>query len=386
MPFIHIHMKKSLFFVLILITIVSCKQNSKFHLSGKILDAKGKTLYIEHSGLMKTTVLDSTKLDADGEFSFKSTRPEYPDFYRLRLTDKVITFAVDSCEDITITAKDKNFATEYQITGSEQSKQIQTLRQSVMNIQEKANALTPNMGADARNAKIAEIEKDIENHKNLAKKLILQNPRSTAAYFALYQQVNNTYLFSPYVQSDAPFCKAVATAYNAFMPEYNRTKNLYNLVLDAIRTERTAKNKEAWNEVLDKQGKGYIDIELKDSKGVVHKLSSLEGKVVLIDFSAYASDQSVDYTFTLRDLYNKYHSRGFEIYQVSLDDNKQLWEQSIANIPWICVRDDNGPNSLVVRTYNIDTAPTTFLMSRKGAILSRNLSFKELTKAIEQNL
>src|ERR1035437_6140006 len=129
------------------------------------------------------------------------------------------------------------------------------------------------------------------------------------------------------------------------MAEYNRTKNLYNLVIDAIRTERTAKNKEAWNEVLEKQGKGYIDIELNDSKGVTHKLSSLEGKVVLIDFSAYASDQSVDYTFALRDLYNKYHSRGFEIYQISLDDNKQLWEQSIANIPWICVRDENGPNS-----------------------------------------
>jgi len=386
MPFTYILMKKSLFFVLILITIVSCKQNSKFHLSGKISDAKGKMLYIEHSGLLKTVVLDSTKLDADGEFSFKSACPEYPDFYRLRLNDKVITFAVDSCENITITARDKNFATEYQITGSEQSKQIQTLRQSIMNIQEKANTLNPNMGADAKNAKIAEIEKDIENHKDLAKKLILQNPRSTAAYFALYQQVNNTYLFSPYVQSDAPFCKAVATAYNAFMPEYNRTKNLYNLVLDAIRTERTAKNKEAWNEVLEKQGKGYIDIELNDSKGVAHKLSSLEGKVVLIDFSAYESDQSVDYTFALRDLYNKYHSRGFEIYQISLDDNKQLWEQSIANIPWTCVRDENGSNGQIIRTYNIDTAPTTFLMSRKGTILARSLGFQELSKAIEKNL
>jgi peroxiredoxin len=193
-------------------------------------------------------------------------------------------------------------------------------------------------------------------------------------------------LFSPYVKEDKPYCAAVATSYNNFMPEYDRTKNLYNLVLDAINSERQAKANAAWNEVLETAGTGYIDIELVDKTGTARKLSDLVGKVVLIDFSAYEMDQSVQYTFAMRDLYNKYHSRGFEIYQISLDRNKMLWEESTANIPWICVRDDNGPNSLVVRTYNIDTAPTTFLMSRKGAILSRNLSFKELTKSIEQNL
>jgi hypothetical protein len=317
-------MKKALVLLLVFAGLISCKQNNRFHVNGTVKDAKGSMLYFEHSGLLKTIVLDSTKLGANGEFSFKSARPEYPDFYRLRLNDKVITFAVDSCEDINFAAKEKNFATDYTVTGSLTSAQIQKLRVSLMNIQQKADELSPDMGVGVRDAKIAEIKAAIQVHKEMAGKLILENPRSAVAYFAIYQKVNDAFLFSPYVKTDKPYCAAVATSYNTFMPEYDRTKNLYSLVMDAIRSERKAKAKEEWNEVLEKAGKGYIDIDLKDRKNVPHKLSSLEGKVVLIDFSSYAADGIVDYTFALRDLYNKYHSRGFEIYQISVDDNKLL--------------------------------------------------------------
>ncbi|MDD4968428.1 MAG: thioredoxin-like domain-containing protein [Paludibacter sp.] len=379
-------MKKSLILCLIVLGLVSCKQNTKFYITGTVKDAKGEKLYFEHSGLSNTTVLDSVRLRPNGSFKFKSDRPAYPDFYRLRLNDKVITFAVDSCEEINIDAKSTNFATEYTVTGSATSSQIQILRKSVMNIQQLANELTSDMETNARNAKITVIEKDIETHKDMARKMILQNPRSAAAYFALYQKVNDTYLFSPYIKSDKPYCAAVATSYNTFMPEYERSKNLYALVIDAIRKERQAKDKEAWNEVFAKQGTGYIDIALPDKNNVARKLSSLIGKVILLDFSAYEAKESVDYTFALRALYEKYHKRGFEIYQVSLDRNKQLWKQSSENIPWTCVRDENGPNTKFVNSYNISEIPTTFLMDKKGNIISRSLSFEELRKAIEQLL
>ena len=378
-------MKKSFILLLILASLFSCKQNNKFHVSGTVKDAAGQMLYIEHTGLLKTIVLDSTKLNEAGEFNFKSERPAYPDFYRLRLSDKVIAFAVDSCEEISFQAKMQNFATDYTVTGSLSSKLIQQLRKSLMNIQQKANELS-DMSADVRAIKIDEIKKDIEIHKSMARKLILDNPRSTAAYFAIYQKVNNAYLFSPYVKEDGPFCKAVATSYNVYMPDYERTKNLYSLVMDAIKTERSAKSKEVWSDVLEKRGKGYIDIELKDKKNVTHKLSEFEGKVVLVDFSAYESKESVDYTFSLRDLYNKYHSRGFEIYQISVDENKQLWEKAVENIPWVCVRDEAGSNSTYVASYNLSSIPTSFLMDRKGNIISRSPAFDELSKLINKNL
>lgn len=379
-------MKKNLIILLFAATLFSCNNNNSFRVTGNISDAEGETLYLEHNGLSKTTILDSVKLGSNGKYKFKEACPEYPDFYNLRISNKTITFAVDSCEAIEIQGKLNNFATDYVVTGSEVSVQIQSLRKSVMNIQKKAYEFNSKMGATVRNAKIAEIESDIEIHKAMAQKLILENPRSAAAYFAIYQKINNTFLFSPYVKSDRPFCAAVATSYNAYMPEYERTKNIYNLVIDAIHSERMAKDKEAWNEVLEKQGKGYINIKLNDNKNTAKNLSSLEGKVVLIDFSAYESSRSVDYTFALRELYNKYHSRGFEIYQVSLDRNKIIWEQSVENIPWICVRDDDGPNSIYVSSYNVSSSPTSFLMDRNGTIILRSAGIESLRNAIEKSL
>ncbi|MBP8023516.1 MAG: DUF4369 domain-containing protein [Paludibacter sp.] len=376
---------KYLFFIL-LPAIVGCSQQGKFKIEGEVTDAEGKMLYIEQTGLLKTVALDSVKLKADGAYKFKLASPEYPEFYRLRVEDKVINFAIDSTEHLVIKAAFKNFATGYSVEGSEMNLQIKELRQSLSFIQAKANKLTPQLSASERNALLADVEADIEKHKEMARKIILTNPRSSAAYFAIYQKIGNTYLFSPYVKADKPYCAAVATAYNAFMPDYIRTKNLYGLVMDAIKAERKAKDSQAWREVLDNASAGYIDIELPDRSGNVRKLSELEGKVVLIDFSAYQMEKSVQYTFELRELYNKYSGRGFEIYQVSLDRSKLLWEESVANIPWVCVRDENGPESVAVSTYNVQSAPTVFLMNRKGEIIARNPDFSTLDASIAKLL
>lgn len=379
-------MKKLIVLGLIIVGITACKQNNRFELDGSVKDADGKMLYIEHAGLMNTTILDSVKLSADGTFQFKLNRPAYPDFYNLRLDNKLIVFAVDSCEEIEITAKYNGFATDYSVTGSLPSSDIQKLRKSIMRIQQKANSLTINLGAQERTNLIAEIERDIEVHKVMARKLILNNPSSTTAYFALYQKVNDTYLFSPYIKTDDPYCKAIATAYNAFMPEYERSKNLYNLVLDAIRTERIANTNEAWHKVFEESGIGYIDIVLNDQTGNVRKLSDYEGQVVLIDFSTYTDAQSGNYIFELRDLYAKYHKRGLQIYQVSLDADKQAWKNASATIPWVCVRDEEGPNTKVAANYNVSAIPTSFLMNRKGEIVARNLTLSELSTTIEKCL
>lgn len=379
-------MRKAIVMGLFVVGLLACKQSSRFEISGSVQGADGKMLYLEHAGLFATTVLDSMKLSADGTFDFKQKRPLYPDFYNLRIDDKSIILAVDSCEEIAISAKLDGFATDYSVTGSLPSADIQQLRKSVMLIQQKANSLTIELGAQERNNLIAEIERDIEVHKTMARTLILKNPVSSAAYFALYQKLNNTYLFSPYNKADDPYCKAVATAYNAFMPEYERSKNLYALVIDAIRTERSTNANEAWRKVLEESGVGYIDIALKDQKGVERKLSNLDGKVILLDFSTYTDAQSGNYMLSLRDVYAKYHRKGLEIYQISLDADKQAWQKASATIPWVCVRDEAGPSTKYATDYNISSIPTSFLMNRKGEIVARDLTFSELSEAIEKCL
>jgi glutathione peroxidase-family protein len=170
------------------------------------------------------------------------------------------------------------------------------------------------------------------------------------------------------------------------MTEYNRTKNIYNLVMDAITNERKSKEKEMWEKVMEESGKGYIDIALNDRNDKERKLSDLEGKVVLIDFSSYDSKESVSYTFGLRDLYNKYSNKGFEIYQVSLDRNKLMWQKAVENIPWVCVRDEAGPQTSYLLTYNIRSIPTTFLLNKKGEIVARDLDLTTLENTIKKSL
>jgi hypothetical protein len=63
-----------------------------------------------------------------------------------------------------------------------------------------------------------------------------------------------------------------------------------------------------------------------------------------------------------------------------------LWEKSIANIPWICVRDENGPNTIAASSYNVSSIPTTFLMDKKGSIIGRSLNLEELNREISKGL
>jgi len=379
-------MRKKFAFLLISVTLIACNQKNNFKVEGTIANANDQVVILEQNGLLKTTVIDSIKLDEDGDFSFKAPRPEYPDFYRLRIGSKTIDFAVDSCEHITIKADTKNFSTGYTLEGSQTSNDILTLRKSLAAIQAKVNTITPEMSTDTRNSILTTIEADIEAHKAMAGKLILQNPRSSAAYFAIYQQLNNSYLFSPYNTNDKPYCAAVATAYNAFMPEYVRSKNLYALVLDAIKTQRKEESAANWRQIVESSAIGYIDIELPDRTGATRKLSELEGKVVLLDFSAYEMENNVAYTFELRELYNKYHSRGFEIFQISFDRSKILWQESAANVPWVSVHVDEKAAPSLISTYNVQSIPTMFLMNKKGELIQRVDDLKKLDATIAKLL
>ena len=360
----------------------SCS-NQKFKVEGRIDGAAGETLYLEHNGILRTTPLDSVKVAKDGSYSLKAVRPEHPDFYRLRIKNKTITFAIDSTEVITIDGDLQHFATGYTVENSYASEQIKDLRVSLIGIQNKLAGLNDLKDAKEQEQKAAEIDADLQRHKELAHKVIMENPRSTAAYFALYQQIGGRYIFSPFVQEDYPYWAAVATAYHTYMPQYDRSKNIYNFVLDALREKQNAQKQAVLSELMNsEQAAGYIDIVLPDRYGNEMRLSDYEGQVVLIDFSTYEAQESIDYTFALRDLYNKYHARGLEIFQISLDRNKLLWESSTENIPWVCVRDDDGPATRYANLYNVTQLPTTFLMDKEGNIIARSLKFGELDKKI----
>ena len=129
-----------------------------------------------------------------------------------------------------------------------------------------------------------------------------------------------------------------------------------------------------------------IDIELKDMKGNVRKLTDLKGKVVMLDFTVYQNAVSPARNLALRELYDKYSKEGFEIYQISLDANEHFWKTSADNLPWICVRDVNGIYSNYLSIYNVTNLPAFFLINRNNELKVRGEVVKDLEGEIKKLL
>lgn len=105
----------------------ACKHTPEFVVTGVVAGADGQTMYFENIGISSIALLDSVKLNSSGQFTFKNPRPEYPDFYRLRLNDQLINFAIDSTETISFTADAGTFATSYMVEGSENCMEIKEI-------------------------------------------------------------------------------------------------------------------------------------------------------------------------------------------------------------------------------------------------------------------
>ena len=380
-------MKKIFFVALAAVALSACDSEPKFKVEGEVSDADGKMLYLEASALEGIVHLDSVKLKGSGSFSFKQARPASPEFYRLRVDDKVINFSVDSTETVQVKAPYADFATAYTVEGSPNSSKIKELTLKQMELQNKVNTLLQSVQAhsiavDAFEDSLATL---LKNYKDDVKiHYIFAAPNMAAAYFALFQKLNNYLIFDPLNSKEDIKCfAAVATSLNNYYPHADRSKNLYNIVIKGMKNTRTPQQKvleipeEAINET------GVIDISLRDMKGNVRKLSELKGKAVILDFTIYQNAVSAKHNYMLRDLYDKYASKGLEIYQVSLDADEHYWKTTADNLPWVCVRDANGVYSSIAASYNVQNVPSVFLINKNNELSARGETIKDLEAAVK---
>jgi glutathione peroxidase-family protein len=352
-------MKKIILFVFAL-ALIGCQHTPTFTVEGTITHANGETLYLEHTGLVKTTALDSCVLDANGDFKLHAVAPEHPDFYRLRIASQSLPLAIDSTETVAIAASRDSLSHTLAIEGSDNSLAIAQLR------------------ATARTAS----REQLREH---AKTIIVTNPRSLAAYYAVFLKQGGQYIWNIFDAADRRMYQAVATSFNVWMPNYERTKALYAQVSDIIKAEREIQQQAAMRQLINNAENTVLDISLTDDNGITQSLSDLRGKLIVLDFSAIEMEQSQGYIFELRELYNRYHNRGVTIYSVSLDRNKLLWEDGVVNLPWTNVY--AGEQAIEVMTrYNVQSIPTLFLLDRKGNVQGRYTNFEQLDADIRKHL
>ena len=374
--------------VLAAMTAASCS-NNKFNVEGQIANANDSVLYFENVGLEGIQVLDSVKLSGDGNFAFSGDPTEAPEFYRLRIADQIINVSIDSTETVQIKAEYPGMAANYTISGSDNCEKIRELTMKQMDLQAKAIAIQQNT---ALGVKVIgdSIQSLINIYKDdVMKNYIYKEPNKAYAYFALFQTIGQWLIFNPRTEKeDIRAFAAVATSWDTYYPHAERGQNLHNIAIEGMKNLRivAAQNQDLEVDASKVSEAGVLDIALTDNKGQMRHLTDLKGQVVLLDFHIFAMDESPARILMLRELYNKYHAQGFEVYQVSLDPDEHFWKQQTAALPWVNVRDADGVNSQRLMLYNVQSIPDFFLIDRGNNIVTRAANIKDLEAEIKKLL
>ena len=371
----------SIFVVGITVLMSGCGKEM-FHVEGAISNAKDSILYFEHNGLTGFTTVDSVKLDAKGAFSFESDKVNNPEFYRLRIAGQIINIAIDSTETVKVDAKYPQMATDYSVNGSYENEKIKQLALKQINLQAQCQALY----SEQPQAADSLVQQLIQAYKyDVSHNYIFKEPMKAYSYFALFQYivVNNEarLIFNPTVDpEDNKVFGAVATSWDTYFPNSERGQNLHNITIKGMRDNRiAAANKQ--NIQIEAEETGVIDLPLRDNKGNMHHLTDLRGKVVLLDFHAFSLPDSPEYIMQMRELYDKYHAKGLEIYMVSLDENEHFWKESVATLPWINVYDNTGISEAY--TSAATATPIIYLIDRSNTVVRNPAQIKNLPKEIE---
>lgn len=373
------------------LSLTACN-NRKFHIDGTIGEAADSMLYLEHIGLNGPEAIDSVKLGEDGAFAFEETALDSvtPDFYRLRIASQTVNLSIDSTETVSVKAKYPTMTYQYEVTGSENCATIKQLALKQMTLQAQVNSVVKNpaYGNDTIQALIDRLLYDYKQDIKL--NYIFKAPMKASSYYALFQTIQvgsvNSLVFNPRNnKEDVKVFAAVATSWDTYYPGAERGRNLHNIAIQGMKDIRIIENQMANREIDASKVSvnSLIDLELTDNKGQTRRLTDLKGKVVLLDFHAFAMEQSTKRIMMLRELYNKYHAAGLEIYQVSVDPDEHFWKTSTAALPWISVRDEGGVQGESLMKYNVQGIPTFFLIDRSNTLTARDAQIKDLDAAIK---
>ena len=373
--------------VLALLLVSGCKNDNRFVVHGKITHAEDKTVYLEELLLNSTKHVDSVKINKNGEYKLKGFTA-MPAFYLLKLNEtKFITLLIDSTENITVNADFTNFSDDYFIEGSHGSTLVKELNVKLAATRHKLDSLNslsnlymgnPNY-EQQRKSWEAEYQQIIQNQIEYSKQFVADNPFSMASILALFQKFDE----QNYIINDLQTMSMAASALNSIYPQSEHVKVLYAHTLEYLKSQSNANARQ----LISEYGENSPDIALPDTKGNLIPLSSLRGKVVLLQFWAAADKGSRIMNPVLVEAYKKYKSKGFEIYQVSLDNNRIEWVDAIDKdeLNWINVGDMEG-SVLAVRYYNIQEIPYNYLLNTDGSIIAQNLKGPALDRALSNIL
>lgn len=378
-------MRVTLFFALV-VFLNTCNQNPNgFIIEGAFTNHKNDKIYLEELTTKARQPIDSVIVDKNGKFIF-TREIKKAGFYMLSTASKRpnnnILLIANPSEKISVTADLQNMQKSYDLSGSpdskliwEANKKIEEAQQEIMNLE---NIYHQNKETTNRDSLVTELDNRfreiVENYKNEAIKLIKENESSLATLIILYQRITpKQYVFDP--TKDIEYFNRVDSVLMSLYPDCSQVKELHRFI-----SMQKTKNREQLS-----IGDMAPEIALPTPRGDTIALTSLRGKYVLLDFWAGWCKPCRLENPNLVKNYEQFSSKGFDIYQVSLDKSKDTWLSAIEQDKlsgWHQVSDLQYWNSVPARIYNVKGIPANFLLDKEGKIIAMNLRGKALTEKL----
>ncbi len=378
-------MSKQTLFIIIAATLMlgGCR-SSKVNISGRIVGNDAKQVYLEKVTPLKQTIIDSTALDAAGAYRFRLKEVgRTPSLYNLVYNGERIPLLLAGGDRVEVSSVG-NLARNYTIKGSQESELLRTFYQTFVIGAQNLDALSArfantSLSEEQRRELVKEYTAEYYRIRREQLRFIIENKASLAAVYALYQRLpGDTYLFNG--DSDVVYFRTVAEALRESYPE---SPYLPALQAEIARMDARINLK---SQIISESG--YPELDMPDIYGKNIRLSSLAGKVILVDFWSAQLGNSNTLNAELKEIYRKYTDAAvpFEVYQVAIDTSKPLWITTVQEqqLPWVSVSDLRGQASTSLGLYNVQKLPANFLIDKNGDIVAKNIYGKSLDNKLKE--
>lgn len=379
--------KQLIIVVAMVVGMIACT-NSKATISGEFAGNPNTTVYLESVGVSGSAVVDSVQTNGNGRFNIAlRLQDSEAALYNLRCGQSVVPLIVGAGEKVEVAAV-PSIIDGYTVRGSQESalvkeiKNIMALGAAKLDSMRTIYSQTTSKSVQQHISK--EFAKEYYAIKRAQIEFIVKNAGSLAAIYALNQRLpGDESLFNGH--NDIVYYRLVA---DSVEQHYPTSPYLAGLKTSIAEYDRQVELLDKIDSALEEEPAAYPDVAMNDMYGTEHKLSDLEGKVFLLDFWSLADQNAAFHNAELKQLYEKYHAAGFEIYQVSVDTSKPAWVEVVQRqkLPWVSVCDFKGAASMAVQLYGVSSVPQNFLFNAEGDLVSRNIFGDKLDKELAKLL
>ena len=362
---------------------LSCSRNN-IRVEGVVEGGGNLLLTLEQLDVNRTQVLDSLRTGNDGHFSF-SLRLDGPELCILKSeTGALINLLLAPDDQVHIRTSADAFGSDYLVKGSEESENIRSLVLHLDETRQKMDSLSQAAAevGDPESPRFQLIKtayaQTVIKQKRFIIRYLMEHLNDLSSVYALYQKYGDGSLVMG-LEEDLQYFKMVADSLQVSHPDASLTQSL---LADIRNQELAFTNQQKVNKLLEmaEEEEGLLDLRIPDRNGAEQALSDLKGQVILVVFWASSHNNSIEVLLQLRSTYEKYKAKGFEVYAISLDNQKISWIRTIDfnEFDWINVSELSYPNSRASMIYNVTALPASFLINRDGDIVARDLFGRRL--------